>query len=111
MRMSQPEIAALTADRVDAFKVKRQAEREAQDAEFMEWRRGQARKARTSTQVQQIAAVCLCMLGIYGFADGPKVLGFLCMFLLIGWAAHLALGYAKEPYEKALSAMKAKGAR
>lgn len=110
-RLSGFEIQAMTADRVAALQAKRQEEREAQAAEFVEWRRRGAAKLRRWALVQQGAAVGLCLLSVYGFVFGPKVLGFLGLFLLIGWGAHLLTGVAKEPYEKALAAMKGKAAR
>lgn len=101
-RVSGVEIHALTEERVAAFMLRRQEEREAQEAEFAEWRRRGATKLRRRALAQQIAAIGLCLLSLYGFIYGAKVLGFLGMFLLIGWGAHLATGAAKEPYEKLL---------
>lgn len=101
-RVSGVEIHALTEERVAAFMLRRQEEREAQEAEMASWRRRGAAKLRRRALAQQIAAIGLCLLSLYGFIYGAKVLGFLGMFLLIGWGAHLATGAAKEPYEKLL---------
>lgn len=91
-RLSGVEIQALTAERVAALKVRREAERAAAAAELAAWRKGEAAKSRARAREQKLLSVLLLAVMAHGFTVGRLEVGFAAGLFILAWASFLVTG-------------------
>lgn len=103
-RVTGVELHAMTAEKLAELA----AQREAQQEDIVRSRELRRAKQRAETRYLRCIALLLLLLVVMGLTGGEYEIGFLAAFALMTWAVWLSLGYAKEPWEKAVAAMKAK---